>query len=101
MNGELDRLSEALGKALEVLAPGGVMGVITFHSLEDRIVKQFFREKEKDCICPDSAPRCTCGRNHRMVNIITKKPVSPSEAEIRENAASRSSKLRVAQKVAV
>jgi len=101
VNGELDRLSEALEKALEVLAPGGVMGVITFHSLEDRIVKQFFREKEKDCICPDSAPRCTCGRNHRMVNIITKKPVSPSEAEIRENAASRSSKLRVAQKVAV
>ena len=101
VNGELERLPEALNNALKVLNPGGRIGVITFHSLEDRIVKNFFRDKEKDCICPDSAPRCTCGRNHRMVNIITKKPVSPSEAEIKENAASRSSKLRVAEKVAV
>ncbi|MBR5672234.1 MAG: 16S rRNA (cytosine(1402)-N(4))-methyltransferase RsmH, partial [Spirochaetales bacterium] len=101
VNGELERLGEALDKALEVLAPGGRIGVITFHSLEDRIVKNFFRDKEKDCICPDSAPRCTCGRNHRKVNIITKKPVVPSDAEIAENAASRSSKLRVAEKVAV
>ena len=101
VNGELERLPEALNKALEVLVPGGRMAVITFHSLEDRIVKNFFRDKEKDCICPDSAPRCTCGRNHRMVNIITKKPVVPSDAEIAENAASRSSKLRVAEKVAV
>ena len=101
VNGELERLPQALNDALQVLSPGGRIGVITFHSLEDRIVKNFFRDKEKDCICPDSAPRCTCGRNHRMVNIITKKPVSPSEAEIKENAASRSSKLRVAEKVAV
>ena len=101
VNGELERLSEALDNALKVLAPGGRIGVITFHSLEDRIVKNFFRDKEKDCICPDSAPRCTCGRNHRMVNIITKKPVVPSDKEIKENAASRSSKLRVAEKVAV
>ncbi|MBO7093348.1 MAG: 16S rRNA (cytosine(1402)-N(4))-methyltransferase, partial [Spirochaetia bacterium] len=63
--------------------------------------KNFFRDKEKECICPDSAPRCTCDRNHRKVNIITKKPVVPSDAEIAENAASRSSKLRVAEKVAV
>lgn len=101
VNSELTRLPEALDKALEILAPGGKMGVITFHSLEDRIVKQFFKEKEKDCICPQEAPRCTCGRNHRQVNIITKHPVVPGEEEIRENSASRSSKLRVAEKVAV
>ena len=101
VNGELERLTEALDKALEVLAPGGRIGVITFHSLEDRIVKNFFRNKEKDCICPDTSMRCTCGRNHRMVNIITKKPVVPSDVEISENPASRSSKLRVAEKVAV
>ena len=100
VNGELFRLGEALEKALGVLAPGGRMGVITFHSLEDRIVKQFFKEKEKDCICPEEALRCTCGRNHRVVNIITKKPVTPTEKEIDENSASRSSKLRVAEKVA-
>jgi len=99
VNGELSNLSEALEKALAVLAPGGRMGVITFHSLEDRIVKQFFKEKEKDCICPEEAIRCTCGRNHRVVNIVTKKPVVPDEKETVENSASRSAKFRVAEKV--
>ncbi len=101
VNSELTRLPEALENALAVLAPGGKMGVITFHSLEDRIVKQFFKEKEKECICPQEAPRCTCGRNHRQVKILTKHPVVPGEEEIRENSPSRSSKLRVVEKVAL
>ena len=99
VNGELARLPKALGKALEVLNPGGVIAVITFHSLEDRIVKQFFKEKNRNCICPDDAPRCVCGGNNRVVDILTKKPVCPSEQEVGENSPSRSAKLRVVRKV--
>ncbi len=98
VNGELDRLEELLEAALRALEVGGRMGVITFHSLEDRIVKNFFREKNKDCTCPPEAPICTCG-GRRTVKLLTKKPVGATDAELRANPPSRSAKLRVAEKL--
>jgi 16S rRNA (cytosine1402-N4)-methyltransferase len=98
VNGELSRLGELLEAALRVLEPGGRMGVISFHSLEDRVVKNFFREKNKDCTCPPEAPICRCG-GQRVVNLLTRKPVSPTEDEMRNNPPSRSAKLRAAEKI--
>lgn len=98
VNGELDRLEELLEAALRALEVGGRMGVITFHSLEDRIVKNFFREKNKDCTCPPEAPICTCG-GRRSVKLLTRKAVPPTIEEIRANPPSRSAKLRVAEKL--
>jgi 16S rRNA (cytosine1402-N4)-methyltransferase len=74
------------------------MGVISFHSLEDRIVKNFFREKNKDCTCPPETPICRCG-GRRLINILVRKGISPGEDEIRGNPPSRSARLRVAEKV--
>ncbi len=97
VNGELDRIEPAVNKALDLLAPGGFLGVISFHSLEDRPVKYLLRERAKDCICPPKAPICTC--NHISdIQIITKKPLVASEQECKENPPSRSAKLRVAMK---
>lgn len=98
VNGELDRLEELLSAAFRALEPGGRLGVITFHSLEDRIVKNFFKEKNKDCTCPSEAPICTC-EGRRSLTIMTRKAVSPGDEEIRSNPPSRSAKLRVAEKV--
>jgi 16S rRNA (cytosine1402-N4)-methyltransferase len=98
VNGELARLPELLEAALRSLEPGGRMGVITFHSLEDRIVKNFFREKNKDCTCPPEAPICSCG-GKRSVALVTRKPVAPGDEETRRNPPSRSAKLRVAEKL--
>ena len=98
VNGELVRLSQALSASLRVLEVGGVMGVIAFHSLEDRIVKRFFKEKNKTCTCPPEWPMCKCG-GKRKVELLTKKPIRPSEDEIARNPASRSARLRVVQKV--
>lgn len=98
VNGELARLKEALEGALSVLNVGGRMGVISFHSLEDRIVKHFFRDMAKDCICPPETPICNC-RGVKIVELITKKPVVPEAEEINDNLPSRSSKLRVIEKV--
>jgi len=98
VNGELSRLESLLDSALRVLENGGRLGVITFHSLEDRIVKNFFREKNKDCTCPPEAPICTC-KGQRVVSLITKKPVGPSLEEIKINPPSRSAKLRVVEKI--
>ena len=74
------------------------MGVITFHSLEDRRVKHFFKDMNKTCICPPEQPICNCN-GRKIVEIITKKPVAPSDEEIRLNSPSRSSKLRVVKKI--
>jgi 16S rRNA (cytosine1402-N4)-methyltransferase len=71
------------------------VGIITFHSLEDRIVKQRFTQWAKECICPDEAMRCTCGKNHSIGKIVTKKPLTAQEDELRANSRSRSAKLRV------
>ncbi|MFQ3547161.1 MAG: 16S rRNA (cytosine(1402)-N(4))-methyltransferase RsmH [Termitinemataceae bacterium] len=98
VNGELERLESLLESALQVLEIGGLLGVITFHSLEDRIVKNFFRKKNKECTCPPESPICTC-KGHRVVSLVTKKPVGPSEEEIHRNPPSRSAKLRVIQKL--
>lgn len=97
-NKELDRLKQVLEDSLRVLKVGGRLGVITFHSLEDRIVKHFFKEMNKSCICPPEWPICKC-RGYKIVDILTRKPVAPTEEEIAHNAASRSSKLRVIEKV--
>lgn len=97
VNGELKRLEELLNLALHALESGGRMGVITFHSLEDRIVKNFFRYHNRDCNCPPSEPICKCGG--RTVTLITRKPVGPDADEVSANPPSRSAKLRVVEKV--
>ncbi len=98
VNGELARLSQGLESALRILVPGGRIGVIAFHSLEDRIVKRFFREKNRECTCPPEWPACRCG-GKRIIEIVTKRPVRPTQREIATNPASRSARLRVAEKV--
>jgi 16S rRNA (cytosine1402-N4)-methyltransferase len=98
VNGELSRLEELLNAALTSLKAGGRMAVISFHSLEDRIVKNFFRMKSKDCICPPEVPICKCG-GKRIVNLLTRKAVAPDLEELKENAPSRSAKLRVIEKM--
>jgi 16S rRNA (cytosine1402-N4)-methyltransferase len=98
VNGELDELARALPAALAALAPGGRMGVIAFHSLEDRRVKRFFQERARPCTCPPDTPICQCG-GRRELEILTRKPVTPDQGEREANPASRSAKLRVAKKV--
>ena len=93
VNGELDSLSEALDKAFDLLNPGGVLSVITFHSLEDRIVKLRFREYCTGCTCPPELPVCVCGNKPRG-ELAFRKPITASEQELKENARSRSAKLR-------
>jgi 16S rRNA (cytosine1402-N4)-methyltransferase len=98
-NQELEILSTSLEGLIECLSPGARIAVISFHSLEDRIVKQFFKRESKDCICPPQQPICTCG--HRAsLKIITKKPVVASKQEVQQNPRSSSAKLRVAEKIA-
>jgi len=96
VNNELTILEQVLPQALQLLKPKGRLAVISFHSLEDRIVKQFFRQEAQDCICPPEQPICTC-RHKSIINIITKKPISPTLAEIDVNPRARSAKLRVVE----
>ncbi len=98
VNSELRRLPEALHAAFNVLKAGGKMGVITFHSLEDRIVKNYFRNLGKKCVCPPEQAQCTCGGTP-CAEILTRKPVEPSQEEVKENSPSRSAKLRVVRKL--
>ncbi|MBN2626841.1 MAG: 16S rRNA (cytosine(1402)-N(4))-methyltransferase RsmH, partial [Spirochaetales bacterium] len=98
VNGELDRLERVMAEAFRVLNVGGRLGIITFHSLEDRMVKLYFRDLDRNCLCPPDAPRCTCGDIHRG-KLITRKPVGPTEEEVQENSPSRSAKLRVIEKL--
>lgn len=98
VNGELSRLPKALHDAFNVLNAGGKMGVITFHSLEDRIVKNYFRNLGKKCVCPPQQAVCSCGGSP-CAEIMTRKPVEPTEAEIKSNPPSRSAKLRVVRKI--
>ncbi len=95
VNDELGELNRLLA-SLESLKPKGArIGIISFHSLEDRIVKKTYKEWEKSCICPIEVMRCTCGNNHNLGKIITKKPIKPTREEVDKNIRSRSSKLRV------
>ncbi len=98
VNRELESLEQALPQAVRLLAPGGRLAVISFHSLEDRIVKTFFRNESRDCICPPGMPQCTCG--HRAtLRIVSKKPITPGPREVMTNPRARSAKLRVAERL--
>lgn len=92
-NHELDVIHDVLESAVELLLPGGVISVITFHSLEDRIVKNFFRDESTGCICPPEIPVCVCNHQARL-RLAHRKPLVPSEEELRENPRSRSAKVR-------
>ncbi|MDN4594961.1 16S rRNA (cytosine(1402)-N(4))-methyltransferase RsmH [Polycladomyces subterraneus] len=98
VNDELNAFQSALEQAIDGLNPGGRVAVITFHSLEDRICKRTFQEKEKRCACPPEFPVCVCNQQP-VLRVITKKPILPSEEEIRENPRARSAKLRIAEKL--
>lgn len=98
VNNELEALENGLPQAVNVLATGGRLAVIAFHSLEDRIVKGYFRRESRDCICPPRQPVCTCGHK-AVLREITRHPLRPSQAEVDTNPRARSARLRVAEKL--
>lgn len=100
VNGELQSLENFLPQAVTALKPGGRLAVISFHSLEDRIVKQFFRKESSDCICPPDQLVCTCGHKASIIE-ITRHPLTADEEEIAANPRARSARLRVAEKIAL
>lgn len=97
VNDELATVEAGLEAAVRLLQPGGRLAVISFHSLEDRLVKQFFREKSLTCVCPPDQPVCTCD-TEPVLELVTRKAVKASEEEVRTNPRSRSARLRVAQR---
>lgn len=97
LNRELEVLENTLDRMIDLLSEGGRLCVISFHSLEDRIVKSKFRTAENPCICPPDFPVCSCGRKSRGI-VLTKKPILPSEKELLENRRSQSAKLRIFEK---
>jgi 16S rRNA (cytosine1402-N4)-methyltransferase len=100
VNNELDSITSVLPIAMELLCPGGRLAVITFHSLEDRIVKHYFQQESKDCICPPEIPVCQCGHK-AILRLIKPNFIQPDENEIKNNPRARSAKLRVAEKLMV
>jgi 16S rRNA (cytosine1402-N4)-methyltransferase len=98
VNDELGLLEQAVEDFVDILAPGGRMAVITFHSLEDRIVKEVFQRRLNPCICPKEFPICTCGKI-ADIKKISKKPIISDELELEENPRARSAKLRVIEKI--
>jgi len=98
VNEELDRVENVLPQAVAALKTGGRLAIISFHSLEDRIVKAYFRRESRDCICPPKQPVCTCGHIATLKE-ISRKPIIPGEAEIIANPRARSAKLRIAEKL--
>lgn len=98
VNNELENLKQVLEQAVSFLRPGGRLCVITFHSLEDRIVKNAFRNMENPCTCPPKAPICSCGKKP-LIKILTRKPIKPSDEEVEANPRARSAKLRACQKL--
>ena len=98
VNGELDRLEETVRGLCRKLRRGGRICILTFHSLEDRIVKNVFRELETDCICDKTLPVCVCGKK-KEIEIKTKNPITASDKELGENRRSKSAKLRIAEKI--
>ncbi len=98
VNGELSIIEPTIKDAVELLAPGGRIAIITFHSLEDRIVKQTYNDLASGCTCPKNFPVCVCGKKP-LVKVISKKPILPSSEELEVNPRSRSAKLRVAEKI--
>ena len=98
VNGELDAIEPAIRKAVGIMKPGGRIVIITFHSLEDRIVKQTYADMASGCTCPRNLPICVCGKVPE-VKVLTRKPILPSADEVESNPRSRSAKLRVAEKI--
>jgi 16S rRNA (cytosine1402-N4)-methyltransferase len=98
VNQELEALEQILPKAMDALSAGGRLAIISFHSLEDRIVKEYFRRESRDCICPPRQPVCTCGHKATLKEVV-RKPITPAEAEIQVNPRARSAKLRIAEKL--
>ena len=94
LNRELEVLRESLDDMIELLTPGGRLCIITFHSLEDRIVKSAFKKNEHPCTCPSDFPVCVCGKVSKG-SIVTKKPILPDEEELKENSRAKSAKLRI------
>lgn len=97
VNGELDRLEDTIRYLITMLKSGGRMAVLSFHSLEDRIVKRVFKEENENCVCPPNIPICICGHK-KSVNLINKKPITASEEEQKRNPRSTSAKLRIIEK---
>ena len=98
VNGELDAIAPAIGDSVSALAPGGRIAIISFHSLEDRIVKTTYNDLTSPCTCPRDFPVCVCGREPQ-IRVIGKKPILPGKSELEENPRSRSAKLRIAEKI--
>lgn len=96
VNQELKNLEKFIPQAIEKLNPEGRLAIISFHSLEDRIVKNIFRENARGCICPPDFPQCACGKKPKVA-IITRKPIAPTDLEVSDNPKSRSAKLRVCE----
>ena len=100
VNGELESVEKVLPLAVRLLAVGGRLAVISFHSLEDRLVKKIFHREARDCVCPPEQLVCVCGHK-ASVKEITRKPITPSESELRSNPRSRSAKLRIVEKISL
>jgi 16S rRNA (cytosine1402-N4)-methyltransferase len=100
VNDELATLGVVLPQVVDILAPGGRLAVISFHSLEDRLVKRFLRRESRDCICPPEMPVCTCGHKATL-RLVTRKPIQPTADEVAANPRARSARLRVAERVVV
>jgi 16S rRNA (cytosine1402-N4)-methyltransferase len=100
VNSELEALETVLPQAVDALAPKGRLAVISFHSLEDRMVKQFFRKESRDCVCPDDLPYCSCD-HRKSILVLTRKPITPQTSEVQQNPRARSAKLRLAEKINV
>ena len=98
-NEELDALGEGLAAAVDLLKPGGRLVVLSYHSLEDRIVKRFFQAERRGCVCPPEVPVCVCGRNPRL-RLVTKPSLTPGRDEIAANPRARSARLRAAERIA-
>jgi len=99
VNGELDALEAGLAAALDLLRPGGRLVVLSYHSLEDRIVKRFLAAERRGCVCPPEAPVCVCGRAPRL-RLVTRPSLAPGEAEVSANPRARSARLRAAERLA-
>jgi len=98
VNHELEAVESVLPQAMAALSPSGRLVVISYHSLEDRLVKRFFRRESKDCVCPPQQPVCSCGHSAQLIE-IARKPIRPTEDEVERNPRSRSARLRVVEKI--
>jgi 16S rRNA (cytosine1402-N4)-methyltransferase len=99
VNEELEALEAGLAAAVDLLRPGGRLVVLSYHSLEDRIVKRFFAAERRGCVCPPELPVCVCGRNPRL-RLLTRKSLTPTPEEVATNPRSRSARLRAAERLA-